>query len=242
MLISPLRIEDPARRHGYALAVALILLISAALRLWAPRHARGDDVRRDLLRQGRQGHRRRSRGHPRAVPVGGRRRSLLAASRDGQDRHRGRHPAVRRPLVRLAAAGRHRRHGSAGLRVPARATAGTLPPMGAHRAAVRRRRPPGRRAVPHRHARHLHRRVVGGLHPLHPALRAGRVADAVALRVRRRRRHGAWPPSGRAAWPSSRRCSSSSPPGSCSATRQGATPARWRKTEARRTKPPPWIR
>jgi dolichyl-phosphate-mannose-protein mannosyltransferase len=34
MLASPLRIEDPARRHGYALAVALILLISAALRLW----------------------------------------------------------------------------------------------------------------------------------------------------------------------------------------------------------------
>ena len=34
MLTSPLRIEDPARRHGYALAVALILLISAALRLW----------------------------------------------------------------------------------------------------------------------------------------------------------------------------------------------------------------
>ena len=34
MLASPLRIQDPARRHGYALAVALILLISAALRLW----------------------------------------------------------------------------------------------------------------------------------------------------------------------------------------------------------------
>jgi dolichyl-phosphate-mannose--protein O-mannosyl transferase len=34
VLASPLRIEDPARRHGYALAVALILLISAALRLW----------------------------------------------------------------------------------------------------------------------------------------------------------------------------------------------------------------
>jgi len=34
MLTSPLRIQDPARRHGYALAVALILLISTALRLW----------------------------------------------------------------------------------------------------------------------------------------------------------------------------------------------------------------
>ncbi len=34
MLASPLRIEDPARRHGYALAVALILLVSTALRLW----------------------------------------------------------------------------------------------------------------------------------------------------------------------------------------------------------------
>ncbi len=34
MLASPLRIQDPARRHGYALAVALILLISTALRLW----------------------------------------------------------------------------------------------------------------------------------------------------------------------------------------------------------------
>lgn len=34
MLLSPLRIEDPARRHGYTLAVALILLISTALRLW----------------------------------------------------------------------------------------------------------------------------------------------------------------------------------------------------------------
>ena len=34
MLASPIRIQDPARRHGYALAVALILLISTALRLW----------------------------------------------------------------------------------------------------------------------------------------------------------------------------------------------------------------
>jgi dolichyl-phosphate-mannose-protein mannosyltransferase len=34
MLARPLRIADPNRRHGYALAVALILLISAALRLW----------------------------------------------------------------------------------------------------------------------------------------------------------------------------------------------------------------
>jgi dolichyl-phosphate-mannose--protein O-mannosyl transferase len=34
MLARPRRIEDPARRHGYALAVALILLISTALRLW----------------------------------------------------------------------------------------------------------------------------------------------------------------------------------------------------------------
>jgi dolichyl-phosphate-mannose-protein mannosyltransferase len=34
MLASPLRIEDPARRNGYALAVALILLVCTALRLW----------------------------------------------------------------------------------------------------------------------------------------------------------------------------------------------------------------
>jgi dolichyl-phosphate-mannose--protein O-mannosyl transferase len=34
MLTRPRRIEDPARRHGYALAVALVLLISTALRLW----------------------------------------------------------------------------------------------------------------------------------------------------------------------------------------------------------------
>jgi dolichyl-phosphate-mannose--protein O-mannosyl transferase len=34
MLTAPRLIHDPARRHGYALAVALILLISAALRLW----------------------------------------------------------------------------------------------------------------------------------------------------------------------------------------------------------------
>ena len=34
MLTAPRLIQDPARRHGYALAVALILLISAALRLW----------------------------------------------------------------------------------------------------------------------------------------------------------------------------------------------------------------
>jgi dolichyl-phosphate-mannose-protein mannosyltransferase len=34
MLTSPRRIQDPTRRNGYALAVALILLISAALRLW----------------------------------------------------------------------------------------------------------------------------------------------------------------------------------------------------------------
>ena len=34
MLASPRRIADPDRRHGYALAVALVLLISTALRLW----------------------------------------------------------------------------------------------------------------------------------------------------------------------------------------------------------------
>ncbi len=33
-LARPLHIEDPYRRHGYALAVALILLLSTALRLW----------------------------------------------------------------------------------------------------------------------------------------------------------------------------------------------------------------
>ena len=34
MIASPRPIEDPARRHGVALAVALILLVSTALRLW----------------------------------------------------------------------------------------------------------------------------------------------------------------------------------------------------------------
>jgi dolichyl-phosphate-mannose--protein O-mannosyl transferase len=34
MLASPRRIEDPASRHGVALAVALILLVATALRLW----------------------------------------------------------------------------------------------------------------------------------------------------------------------------------------------------------------
>jgi dolichyl-phosphate-mannose-protein mannosyltransferase len=34
MLTAPRLIQDPARRNGYALAVALVLLISAALRLW----------------------------------------------------------------------------------------------------------------------------------------------------------------------------------------------------------------
>ena len=34
MLTAPRLIQDPARRNGYALAVALILLISTALRLW----------------------------------------------------------------------------------------------------------------------------------------------------------------------------------------------------------------
>lgn len=34
MLTTPRLIQDPARRNGYALAVALILLISTALRLW----------------------------------------------------------------------------------------------------------------------------------------------------------------------------------------------------------------
>ena len=47
MLASPLRIEDPARRHGYALAVALILLVSTALRLWqlsAPTEMMFDEI------------------------------------------------------------------------------------------------------------------------------------------------------------------------------------------------------
>jgi dolichyl-phosphate-mannose-protein mannosyltransferase len=34
MLTTPRHIQDPARRNGYAFAVALILLVSAALRLW----------------------------------------------------------------------------------------------------------------------------------------------------------------------------------------------------------------
>ncbi|HQH21344.1 MAG TPA: phospholipid carrier-dependent glycosyltransferase, partial [Thermoleophilia bacterium] len=34
MLARPRHIDDPVRRHGYALAVALVLLLSTALRLW----------------------------------------------------------------------------------------------------------------------------------------------------------------------------------------------------------------
>ena len=34
MIAHPLPIQDPARRHGVTLAVALILLVSTALRLW----------------------------------------------------------------------------------------------------------------------------------------------------------------------------------------------------------------
>ena len=47
MLARPLRIADPDRRHGYALAVALILLVSTALRLWqlsAPAEMMFDEI------------------------------------------------------------------------------------------------------------------------------------------------------------------------------------------------------
>ena len=157
----------------------------------AAQHPRGDDVRRDLLRQGRQGHRRRPRGHRRAVPLGRRGRGVVAPPGDGQVRHRRRHPPVRRPLVRLAAAGRDRRRRPAGLRLPARPPARPLASLGAARPALRRRRPARGGAVAHRDPRHLHRRVDRALRPARAPLRAGRLEDALALRRRGRRRHGA---------------------------------------------------
>ena len=114
-------------------------------------------------------------------PLGGRRRGLLAAPRDGQVRDRRRHPALRRPRLRLALPGGDRRpraprlpctrwRDGSGCRRPGRSLA-LLP---------RRSRHARHRAVAHRHARRLRGGLDGALHPLRAALRPGRAAKRLA--------------------------------------------------------------
>ena len=206
MLTTPRLIQDPARRNGYALAVALVLLVSTALRLWqlgTPPTLMFDEVYYAKDAKAIVDNR---TGHARPVPLGGRRRGLLAAPGDGQDGHRRRHPAVRQPLLRLAHARARRRHRPPGVRVPARPPARPFPALGAAGPPLRRGRPVRDHPVAHRDPRHLHRRLDGGVHPVRPPLRTGRLAAALAVRLRRW--PAAWPPprSGPAAWPSSPRC------------------------------------
>ena len=119
MIASPRPIEDPARRHGVALAVALILLVSTALRLWqlsTPAEYMFDEIY--YAKDGK------------AIVDGrvGPEPPLRWAAGDevswphpemGKFADRRRHPAVRRPRLRLAAAGGAGRGRAARLRVPA---------------------------------------------------------------------------------------------------------------------------
>ena len=59
---------------------------------------------------------------------------------------------------------------------------GLPPPWALHRPGLRRRRHPRHRAVAHRHARRLRRRVDRALHPARAALRPGRAPEALAGR------------------------------------------------------------
>ena len=99
--------------------------------------------------------------------------------------------AVRRPRVRLALAGCGGRRGAARLRVPAGTEARPLPAVGAARTPLRRCGPARHRPIAHRHPRHLHRGLDGRVRPVRAPLRPGRVAHALAPRLRRRGRHGA---------------------------------------------------
>ena len=235
MLASPLRIEDPARRHGYALAVALILLISTALRLWQLSTPDGDDVRRDLLRQGRQGHRRRPRRHPRAR-TGGR----------PATRCRGRIPEMGKFAIAAGILlfgdrsfgwrlpGGHRRHRHPRLRVPARTPARPLSSLGDHRPAVRRRRPPRASRSPASRrwtSSSPCGRCSASCWPCATCRTAGAPAGSSCAAPRAA---WPWPPSGPAASPSSRRCSSSSSPGSCSGARRAERPRTPKQDDDRR--------
>ena len=180
--------------------MALILLISAALRLWqvaTPAEYMFDEVyyAKDAkaIVDGRVG--------PAAAAAAGRpgdevswphpemgKFAIAAGILLFGDRAFGwRLPAVIAGLVMLA------------LRLPAGAPPRPAAAVGADRPRVRGRRPARHRAVAHRHARRLRRRLDRALHPARAALRPGRAPQALARALRRRRAAWPWPPSGRAA-------------------------------------------
>ena len=224
MLARPRLIADPDRRHGYALAVALILLVSTALRLWqlgTPAEMMFDEIyyAKDAKaivdgRVGTDGQYRWAAGdevswpHPEmgkfAIATG----ILLFGDRSFGWRL----PAVIAGIGILACV------------YPLGRRLGLSPPWALLALLFAAADPLGHRAVAHRDARRLHRRVDGALHPPGAALRPGRLAHALALRLRRRRRHGASAPSGPARSPSSPLRSSSSSPGWRSAARSDARP------------------
>ena len=201
----------------------------------AAEHPSRVHVRRGLLRQGRQGHRRRPRRH-RAGRCAGRpatksrgrtrrwasSRSPPASSLFGDRAFGWRFPAVLAGLVILACV------------YPLARRLRAYAVLGPRRPALRRGGHAGHRAVAHRHPGHLRRRLDGPLRPARLALRPGRSSAALAAALRGRRRTGRWPRSGREASLCWRPGSSSSPRGGAT----GGRPSPRRRASRSRRSPP----
>ena len=190
MLTAPRPIRDPARRHGVALAVALILLVSAALRLWqlgTPAEMMFDEIyyAKDAKaivdnRVGTHGQFRWEAGdevswpHPEmgkfAIALG----ILLFGDRSFGWRL----PAVVAGIALLACV------------YPLARRLGLSPPWALLALLFAAADPLGVAQSRIATLEHLHRRVDGRVHPVRAALRAGRLAHALALHLRGRGRHG----------------------------------------------------
>ena len=161
------------------------------VRLWQLGTPAELHVRRDLLRQGRQGNRRRAR-RAQGLPSAGRpaTRSPGRTPRWASSRS----PPASCCSATAPSAGGCRQWSPASCSsaavYPLATTAGAAAALGAPGAAVRRRRHARHRAVAHRHARRVRGGLDGALHPLRAALRPGRAATRLAPRLRRRGRHG----------------------------------------------------
>ena len=230
-------IQDPTRRHGYALAVALILLVSAALRLWqlsTPAEMMFDEIyyAKDAKaivdgRVGTDGQYRWAAGDEVSWPHPEMGKFAIAAGilLFGDRSFGWRLPAVIAGIGLLACV------------YPLGRRLGLSPPWAAPRPAASR--PPTRSASTQSRIATLDM-FIAVWTVLCVLLALRYVQDGWRTRwlllVRRRRRHGGRHQVVRRAGASSPRCSSSSSPGSCSGARHGAQRGRRSRRTRRRTK------